>query len=121
LILLAITSDSIFNYREASFDELIKHSAELAIKNDYERKATLYCLTHSFLSQDEKDDSIEELAEIYVSTFLNRLTYYINRLHKYESELQYLKENAPTLKMEHINFLKNKFNEWDKNLETSNK
>ena len=44
---MAINHNNVFNYKEATFDELIKQVAKTSLKGEYERKATLYCLTHS--------------------------------------------------------------------------
>ena len=108
-----ITHNNVFNYKEATFDELIKHVAKTSLDGEYDRKARLYCLTHNSLSQREKEDAIHELADVYISTIIRKLEVYIGRLGKYQKELEEIKKNAQFLKYEHINLLKNKFNEWD--------
>ena len=110
---MAINHNNVFNYKEATFDELIKQVAKTSLNGEYERKATLYCLTHSSLSQEEKEETIYELAEIYISTIIKKLEMYVGRLNKYQKELEEIKNNAQFLKEEHIKLLKNKFNEWD--------
>ena len=110
---MAINHNSVFNYKEATFDELIKQVAKTSLKGEYERKATLYCLTHNSLSQEEKEELIYELAEIYISTIIKKLEMYVGRLNKYQKELEEIKNNEQFLKEEHIKLLKNKFNEWD--------
>ena len=110
---MAINHNNVFNYKEATFDELIKQVAKTSLKGEYERKATLYCLTHSFLSQEEKEETIYELAEIYISTIIKKLEMYVGRLNKYQKELEEIKNNAQFLKEEHINLLKIMFYEWD--------